>query len=138
MKGTEVQHLSMWAKDTGEVEEMVLIREANGLLFAMSTSYVEQSVDVIKSPYNNGTVMLDDGEEDLSNLQGDVLSRLYGDAHPEYSKTEWKEKVLANETEQGYWDWVSGQLIDSSGLLAEGVDPYQGVEEEYQHTAPGM
>ncbi|TNE73711.1 MAG: hypothetical protein EP339_11705, partial [Gammaproteobacteria bacterium] len=80
MKGTEVQHLSMWAKDTGEVEEMVLIREANGLLFAMSTSYVEQSVDVIKSPYNNGTVMLDDGEEDLSNLQGDVLSRLYGDA----------------------------------------------------------
>lgn len=138
MKGTEVQHLSMWAKDTGEVEEMVLIREANGLLFALSTSYVEQSVDVIKSPYNNGTVMLDDGEEDLSNLQGDVLSRLYGDAHPEYSKNDWKEKVLANETEQGYWDWVSGQLIESSGLLAEGVDPYQGVEEEYQHTAPGM
>lgn len=138
MKGSEVQHLSMWAKDTGKVEEMVLIREETGLLFAMSTSYVEQSVDVIKSPYNNGTVMLDDGETDLAQFEGDILSSKYGDTHLEFSKDDWKGQVMANETELGYWDWVSGQLVDRSGVLAEGVDPYQGAEEEFHHSAPGM
>lgn len=138
MKGSELQQLSIKANDTGEVEDMVLIREETGLLFAMASSYVEQGVDVVKSPYNNGTVMLDDGEEDLAKLEGDILSEKYGDTHPEYLKDDWKDKVLANETELGYWDWVSDQLIEHSGLLLDGVDPYQGVEDEYQHSAPGL
>lgn len=50
-KGTS---FNVW-DDNGNVTELSLIQERGTLISAIDTSYLEQDIDLVLSPYNNGT-----------------------------------------------------------------------------------
>lgn len=45
----------------GELE-MVTIKSEDGLVFCVEASYLEQGIDTLVSPYNNGLIFLTDNE----------------------------------------------------------------------------
>ena len=58
MQATEVTTATL-TLPTGETIEQVIIREAaSGLYFSVDASYVEQDIDTLLSPYNNGELTL--------------------------------------------------------------------------------
>jgi len=45
--------------EDGQTEELVVVREPGGLIFAVDSSYIEQDVDTLISPYNNGPLVFE-------------------------------------------------------------------------------
>ena len=58
-KGKEIIKMTIELPD-GTVTEQAFIREECGNIFSLEASYVEQEVDVIVSPHNNGVVELEE------------------------------------------------------------------------------
>lgn len=100
-----------------EKVNLSLIQEAGtGLFFAVDASYLEQEVDVVRSPYGNGTMVFAEGD-DGAEMQADCIREKIendgGAEHPIYTKKKWLSQVNADKTLHGYWEWVSHKLTSS-------------------------
>ena len=96
----------------GFPDELVVIQESKkGLFFAVDSSYLEQEIDLILSPYNNGPIKLDENDDDLYCTHPDILKNAYSsqNEHPIYKRIRWVELVTLNIMDLGYWEWVSEQ-----------------------------
>ncbi|MDK9793801.1 hypothetical protein [Vibrio sp. D431a] len=100
--------------DKQVVELSLVLESESNLFFAVDSDYLGQAVDAVRSPYGNGTVIIDGCHDDGSNLQSDAIQESYHakgmDEHPHHTKNTWVNDVKAGVTILGYWDWVSSAL----------------------------
>jgi len=41
----------------------------------------------------------------------------YWGEHPDYPDNDWRREVQDENTRQGYWEWVFGNIEDEEGLV---------------------
>lgn len=80
MLAVEISTVMAAVKVTEQVELVLLQEVGSGAYFAVEPSYIEQDVDVLLSPYNNGAITLADTDDKgwPSSLYV-VTGRYYGD-----------------------------------------------------------
>lgn len=110
MNAEIIENIRIEIPDSGDV--LVVIREVStGLYFAIDETYIEQSVVLVYSPYNNGPLSV--GEDDVLEyvIHPAVLESVYKDnPHPLHSRQEWKYDVMNQNCLLSYWQWVSSRI----------------------------
>ena len=97
--------------------ELVILQEKDSrLMFAVESSYFEQSAGPVISPYGNGTGVMPGTDEDGSEVAADVVADQHGGVwgeHPGHPVADWQYEIANGDTRSGYWDWVANRLASA-------------------------
>lgn len=120
VKGREIKTFTVNEAGIPKVMLSLIHEVETGLYFAIDASYLEQAVGPVASPFQNGTVIFDDGVEDGAIYSPDVICEQYGGEqgeHPKYPCQDWMLEVKNGDTRLGYWAWVSDLLNHQNDIL---------------------
>jgi hypothetical protein len=113
LHGEEIKTFNLQVEGDQHVE-FALVRETEtDNLFAVDVSYLEQVVDVLVSPYNNGAILFEPVAKDPGYNTPEYLAERHGGVwgeYPDQPRADWQYEVCNGNVITGYWEWVASQI----------------------------